>query len=796
MNAHMIWPGHTLALFAAAEEAMRQVPPAFPLDATVAVNPWLGQAGEDRPVAAARLARIGGGRIFAPRELVAGMIDAGEVTAEDLSAAAAMHGVAQDALMRAVRMPADAPAPLPTVADLAAADSGIDWPALVEERIGHWAAAQFDRGQAFWPAPDSDAWSSWRGYASRDLTPGLAGLPGFAARIAAAPTDVQGAFAAACDALGITAQAAPLYFHRLLVTLSGWAQYARHLGWMAERDGKRDGTLFDLLTVRLSWEVVLLEAGGADRAAAWSATQARYAAPIAPDADLTRDAALQEAVDRSVERRLADTLSGAPAAVNGSRDALQVAFCIDVRSEVLRRALEAADPGLRTIGFAGFFGLPVRHRGHASDIVEARAPILLAPAIETRAGCCDKGSSDKGSSDAGDRVRLRTIRAWGRFKRAAVSAFAFVEAAGPIYIGKLLRDGLGLGASGQAEPPPTFDLPLDARVETAAGILRAMSLTGGFARLVLICGHGARVTNAPHASALQCGACGGHAGDVNARLLAALLNDDAVRTGLADLGIDIPGDTRFVAGLHDTVSDEVRLFDAGVPDSHQTELDRLRAALSKAGVLARTERAGTLPRGRADSLVRRGGDWSELRPEWGLAGCWGFIAAPRRRTAGRDLGGGVFLHEYDWHQDGAAAATLELILSAPVVVASWIALQYHGSTVAPETFGAGNKLLHNVVGGIGVLEGNGGALRAGLPWQSVHDGVQARHRPCRLVVAVEAPEAMISQVLERRPEVAALFDNGWLSLIAMDKSGALVRRYDRGRWTDCDTRATAEHAAA
>ena len=52
-----------------------------------------------------------------------------------------------------------------------------------------------------------------------------------------------------------------------------------------------------------------------------------------------------------------------------------------------------------------------------------------------------------------------------------------------------------------------------------------------------------------------------------------------------------------------------------------------------------------------------------------------------------------------------ALRTLELILTAPVVVASWISLQYYGSTVAPQVFGGGNKLIHNVVGGIGVVEG-------------------------------------------------------------------------------------------
>lgn len=785
MKIHMTWPGQTLELFAAAEAAMQQIPPAFPLDATVAVNPWLGQTGEERTVAAARLARVGGGRMFLPRETVAAMIDTGALTAEDLAAAAAAHGIPPDRLAQAATQPSRNPAPLPTVADLAAREDGIDWPVLIEDRIGHWAAAHFDRGQAFWPTSGDAAWPSWRAYASRDLTPDVAGLAGFTARIAATPTETRAAFAEACQRLGLTTETAPLYFHRLLVTLSGWAQYARHLSWIAERDGGCDATLFDLLTMRLLWDVALLEDGDAARAAGWAAALSDYAAPVTPNPDTRLDAALQEAVDRKTERELAAALAQDAGPAPSGRAAIQAAFCIDVRSEVLRRALEASDPDLRTIGFAGFFGLPVRHRARASDIVEARAPILLSPGID----------SETDQDDTGERVRLRTIRAWGRFKRAAVSAFAFVEAAGPLYIGKLLRDALGLANSPAPDPAPDLALPLEDKIRAATGILKAMSLTDGFARLVLICGHGAAVTNAPHASALQCGACGGHAGDVNARLLAALLNDDPVRAGLADHGIAIPEDTRFVAGLHDTVSDDVRLFDDDVPRSHGADMDRLGAALSKAGVLARTERAGTLPRGTANPPAARGRDWSELRPEWGLVGCRGFIAAPRLRTLGRDLHGQVFLHDYDWRQD-KEAATLELILSAPVVVASWIALQYHGSAAAPERFGAGNKLLHNVVGGIGVLEGNGGPLRVGLPWQSVHDGETLRHVPGRLVVAVEAPEEMISQVLARKPNVRALFDNGWLTLVALDGSGCAGRRYDRGTWADRDAHSTPTVRAA
>src|SRR5690606_656676 len=139
-----------------------------------------------------------------------------------------------------------------------------------------------------------------------------------------------------------------------------------------------------------------------------------------------------------------------------------------------------------------------------------------------------------------------------------------VEATGPVYIGKLVRDGLGFRHTAkEADPTPRIEsaLDLDARIAAAAGVLRAMSLTRDFARLVVLAGHGADVVNNPHASGLDCGACGGTAGDVNARLMAGLLNDMDVRAGLAQRGIVVPADTLFMAALHYTTTDVVTLYD-------------------------------------------------------------------------------------------------------------------------------------------------------------------------------------------------------------------------------------------
>ena len=146
--------------------------------------------------------------MFLPRATVAAMIDAGEVTAEISAGRCGCTGLDPDALARAARRDhAPAARAAPNVADLAQRNDGIDWPAFIEERIGHWAAAHFDRGQAFWPAPDAGAWASWQAYASRDLTPGLAGLTGFAGACARRCRQTRARPSpAACQALGLTAR--------------------------------------------------------------------------------------------------------------------------------------------------------------------------------------------------------------------------------------------------------------------------------------------------------------------------------------------------------------------------------------------------------------------------------------------------------------------------------------------------------------------------------------------------------------------------------------------------------------
>jgi uncharacterized protein YbcC (UPF0753/DUF2309 family) len=186
------------------------------------------------------------------------------------------------------------------------------------------------------------------------------------------------------------------------------------------------------------------------------------------------------------------------------------------------------------------------------------------------------------------------------------------------------------------------------------------------------------------------------------------------------------------------------------------------------------------------SLRRRANDWSQVRPEWGLANNASFIIAPRQRSRHLRLEGRTFLHDYDWQQD-TDLSVLTLIMTAPMVVTNWINLQYHASTVDNVRYGSGSKLLHNVVGGhLGVFEGNGGDLRIGLALQSLHDGEQWRHMPLRLSVFIEAPAQAIESVMRAHQVVRDLVDNGWLHLLRIDPTDGRTETWNAGQWKRLD----------
>jgi uncharacterized protein YbcC (UPF0753/DUF2309 family) len=681
------------------------------------------------------------------------------------------------------------------------------------DEISAFCAGYFDEGQASWRMPGRDLkpYAAWRRLAVHDRNAEAMGIRGFRAAVAALPAEPLDAIAAVLELLGIPERAVEDYLVRALFDIGGWAAYARYVGWSAELEGRHDDTPVELLAIRLAWGAALFRAQTDPRfTAAWRKAMADAASvprthALADAPDLAVDLSLHEAYETAARAQLIATLAapaGRAAPDPAPRPPVQAAFCIDVRSEVFRRALETVDPAVETLGLAGFFVIAIEYVPIGRTSGGAHCPVLIEPAAVVCEAVSNASEAEEARALGLRLLRRRAAKAWKSFKAAAVSSFSYVETAGLGFAVKIATDTLCLT---RPVPSPDVDgldrdvaarigprlaprtvggratgLAAERRVALAHKVLTAMSLTGNFARLVLMVGHGSTSVNNPHASGLDCGACGGHTSEANARVAAALLNDRGVREGLAARGIVIPEDCRFLGALHDTTTDDVRIFDEdAVPSMLQGDLARLKERLARAASLARAERAARLgiePGRSIDAQVRaRSRDWSQLRPEWGLAGNTAFIAAPRALTRGLDLGGRAFLHSYD-HATDDGERTLELIMTAPMVVASWINLQYFASTANNAAFGAGNKVLHNVVGQLGVLEGNAGDLRVGLPWQSVHDGRRLIHRPVRLAVFIAAPEPAIDAVLARHATLRDLVCNEWIFLHSLSDDGRVIRR--------------------
>ena len=825
----------------ACAQACSAIAPAWPLDRSIAVNPHWGRVAMPLRQVAARMAVLGGIQVFPPRDYVRQAWDEGRISTEDLDFALQTlpHSTVQavDAKARCLAaLQQTAPiAQLPLLIDVLDDDperhTRLSWRQAITHQVSQSCASYFDQHQADWqPERGQGLYAFWRESLIHDHGIGLLmGLPHLGQQLKALPATWQDAEQWVLQRLGLPPQVWADYLEAVLLTVNGWASWCAYLHWQAQQEGKTDSSLRELLAIRLAWGAVLLESkpDAATKRAFATVQQAwGLSAQVLADATQTLwvDEVWQVALEAGYQRQLAGKLNHASGAAYTAEAAqpleVQAAFCIDVRSERLRRALEAVWPAVQTIGFAGFFGLPVAYTPLATAARRPQLPGLLAPAMEVvdevggKEGAIKGEQQKKATQTQAAQARSRNFgwhKQWQAGQQWPAAGYSYVEAAGLGYLGKLsgwlrpsakprARDDLaGLPTRYRSVCRPVLSgVDLGSQVQLAARVLHAMGLDHDLAPLVLLVGHGSQSHNNAHAAGLDCGACCGQTGEVNARVLAQLLNTPAVRSGLAEQGLHIPAQTVFLAALHNTTSDEIEWFDLDLLPQHaQARLQQLQTVFAYASDQVRRERAPSLaldPRSSQQQLLqqlrRRANDGAQTRPEWGLGGNASFIIAPRQRTQGLALDGRSFLHDYDASRD-ADGSVLELLMTAPMLVTHWINWQYHASVCDPLRLGSGNKVLHNVVGGhIGVFEGNGGDLRIGLSQQSLHDGRNWQHEPLRLTVVIDAPLAAIERVIAKHAIVRQLLDHGWLHL--WQQSDAGLQRYSGSAWQELQLGATVE----
>ncbi len=774
------------------------IPPLWPLQDFVAVNPFLGWSDQPMTKTIQAMRELRDCRLLMPPAHFREKLTSGQIETADLETALrqcsaedpdAFGSLTVDEVMHwAETSETDADGPdrrrYSTLAERVDRQRGMPWQEAIIEQISQHCAAHYDEGQAVWKSPwkDRSLYEAWRISAVHNRRMHKLGLKDFHRLIGELPEAPQAAINHILDELSVPERDRKSYLLCVMYSIAGWASYVKYRVREAEWVGQADSDLVGLLAIRLAFELGIARAGWVDLSAVWfdgdSPSRERGLSP-----DIAAGYVWQVAAEQAYRRSLLTALKEAretgrsqPGRSPSARPAAQMVFCIDVRSEVLRRHLEAVNPDIDTFGFAGFFGLPLEHVPPGADHGPAQCPVLLSPAFTVR----EEWKTDDPAMRSNAHQQQQHIgamkRIWKRFKMSAASCFPFVEALGLFYLTQLPGKHGG-GSSRRASSSHralTHEVPFEQQVEMAEGILRNLGLTEGFARLVVLCGHGSDVANNPYRASLDCGACGGHSGAVNARVAAGLLNDPRVRQALASRDLLLPEDTWVLPALHHTTTDEIELLDRDdVPATLANDLSELEDTLTEAGRLTRAERSRRMGNVPAEDLFRRSGDWSEVRPEWALAGNAAFIVAPRERTRGLDLGGRTFMHSYD-HRRDPDHKVLELIMTAPMVVASWINLQYYASTVDNRSFGSGNKAIHNVVGQLGILEGNGGDLMTGLPWQSVHDGNAFQHEPLRLLTVIEAPRDAIASIIQKHSSVRDLVGNGWVNLVALDGDEAYL----------------------
>ena len=810
--------------------AARTVPPLWPLESAIAVNPLAGFEDLAFEEAVRQGAHLFGARQSLPLAQWRGLLAIGRIDERCLRDAAVRHlggtyraqaivapGVtALDLLMaRLLHLPAaDIAKPETLPADAAF--------------VAKWCAAFFDQGQAACPMPHRELGLYRAVLAIAGHDPAFHALAAHAGAqlLMTVPRDPLDAIAEGLAALGVAEGQEQAHMAALVARLPGWAGHIRWRCEHADADVAR-GAPANMADLVALW--LLLERAGAvtrrrstlvpadatlELAAhfGWSGDHA-FQAIACGGGHFTRIAAMDEAALGAVfmtaaEWTYANALVPPLQAAAGSltreaptREAspdAQLVFCIDVRSEPFRRALEIPS-NYETLGYAGFFGLPIALHPFGPARRKRLLPVLLAPQHDVAEVPAPGREVDAAALAAADSLARQVAGLFDRAKLGTATAFATAEATG-LAAGVLMaaqtiaprlsrRIGTWLRPSRHEALAPTLDhtpaghahpaFTLADRIGYASALFRLTGLSPDTARLVVLVGHGGSAVNNPYAAALDCGACGGHAGGGNARLLAAMLNDAQVRAGLAAKGMALPDSTLFLAAEHDTTTDRVTIFGRDqVPESHRADLAALEADLDRAGAANRQRRADLLGRTPED-LLTGALHWGEVRPEWGLAGNAGFLVGPRAWSKRIDLEGRAFLHSYDWRADADGTA-LATILTAPMVVAQWINCQYLFSCVDNDRYGSGDKVTQNVIGGIGVVQGNGGDLRVGLPRQSLfRDDGTPFHVPQRLLTVVLAPFARVDAVVAANDVLARLFGNGWVNLVVVDPETGQARFWRR-----------------
>lgn len=476
----------------------------------------------------------------------------------------------------------------------------------------------------------------------------------------------------------------------------------------------------------------------------------------------------------------------------GEQKTFQAMFCIDERECSLRRHIEHIDTSCETFGTPGFFSVEFYFQAHNAKFYDKLCPAPVTPKYLIKEyDVSEKRKHDffytnKTHQSITGFISAFTLGFWAAIRLvqnlfkpkmapAISNAFAHMNSKGKLTVENI--------AISNQENNLQIGFTVDEMATRVASLLNGIALTKNFAPIVYVVAHGSSSANNPHHGAHDCGACSGRPGSVNARVFATMANNPKVRSVLKEQGIEIPNETQFIGGLHDTAADEIEFYDLEILNEinakkHKEHASAFEHALD-INAKERSRRFASINTKNSLKKVRqaikeRSVSLFEPRPELGHGTNTLCIVGKRDLTKGLFLDRRAFLNSYDYKTD-PEGKFLTGIMKPLGPVCGGINLEYYFSRVDNYKLGAGTKLPHNVMGLFGVANSSDGDLRPGLPWQMIEV-----HDPVRLLIIVEHFPDVVLKTIQSTPEMYEWFINEWVHLAAVNPETSELYYFSKG----------------
>ena len=458
----------------------------------------------------------------------------------------------------------------------------------------------------------------------------------------------------------------------------------------------------------------------------------------------------------------------------------QAIFCIDDREASLRDYLEQFDRQCETFATPGFFNVEFFFKPEHGKFYTKQCPAPVTPKYLIK----ELGTTGRRKTDVHFTkhthslfrgwLTVQTLGFWSALRlilnifrptmsASTASSHSHMDAAAQLTI---LNTNVN-----DRDNALQVGFTVEEMANRVESLLKGIGLVKDFAPLVYVVGHGASSVNNPHYAAYDCGACSGRPGSVNSRVICFMANHHAVRKILKVRDINIPDETQFMGGLHDTTRDDITFYDEETLTAKNQEFHRQNEhAFSIALDFNAKERSRRFesvntklsPRKIHEQVRIRSVSLFEPRPELNHATNALCIIGRREMTRNLFLDRRAFLNSFDYQVDPGGKYLLN-ILKAAAPVCGGINLEYFFSRVDNQKLGAGTKLPHNVMGLFGVANGIEGDLRPGLPSQMIEV-----HDPLRLLMVVEHFPEVVLTTIQLHEETYAWFLNEWVRLVVIN----------------------------